>query len=80
MAGTKDTIRKFILTGALVVDCPAGKFSVPKACIFLSRHRWLDGCDLDSERVALSILQLALMFARQVLEEELSTTAHYDVL
>lgn len=71
--------RKFTLSVKMVVDCCARAFSVLTAWMLLPLHRRFIGCDLDLECVALRILQLALILARQVLNEDADTTGEEDV-
>lgn len=72
-------IQKVALSGRLVVDCFAGIFSAAKACIHSPQHKLFVGSDLDSECVALSLSQLALNFAREILNKELDNTVDQDV-
>lgn len=70
----KDTIRKFTILGGLVVGRCAGTFYVAKVCKLLPQYRRFFGCDPDSKFIALSLPQLALVFALQVLNMESNIT------
>lgn len=65
----KDIICAFALPSVLVVDCCDCTFSMTRACFRLPQHRQIVGCDLNWEFVASIHLQLALIIARQVLNE-----------
>lgn len=60
-----DVICKFTLSGGLVVDCCAGTFSLDKAGMLHQLQGWLVRSDFNSECVASSLPQMALIFAHQ---------------
>lgn len=70
---------KFILLGGQVVYCCAGTFTLLKLCMIRPQRRQLEGCGLDSDCVASSIAQLALIFACQVLNKEFDITEEENV-
>lgn len=63
----KDFAQKFTKLWSLVLDACDGMFSTAKFCLFLSKHRGFIGCEVDSSCVIEAILQLILLYARQVL-------------
>lgn len=75
----KDVVHKFNLPSGLAVRSNADTFSVAKACRYQSKHKRFVRCDLDSECVAPSLLQLALDFPRQVLIKESDITGYVDL-
>lgn len=76
----KEIIRKFTISGFLVVDCCGGTFLVAKACLFLPQHRRFVGFDLDVECVTPSLRQLELIFLRQVLNADSYNTRDETLL
>lgn len=54
-------------------------FSKDRTFMLLPQPRRLPGCDLDWECVAPNLLQLALIFTRQVLNEESYITGDNDM-
>lgn len=52
------------------VNCCAGTLTVVKACMLFPEQRRIFECDQDLDRVASSLSHLALIFARQKLNEE----------
>lgn len=62
-----------------VGDRCASSFSVAKARMLLPQHMRFVGY-MDLKRVTLSLLQLVLIFAHQVLDEEMDTTGDDNVL
>lgn len=64
-------IRKFTLSGGLVLNCSAGAFSVANAYMLLPQYRRFAGYDLASDGVASSFPQLVLIFPCRVMNKEL---------
>lgn len=69
-AWMEDIVQKFSKPGNLVVDASAGTFSVATACTVLLKHRKVIGCGVDPGCMTEAMLQLILLYARQVLSTE----------
>lgn len=72
-------ILKFTLLGGLVVNYCSNKFIVTKPCMLLQRHRQIVGYNLDLECDASSHLQIAVILAPQLSNEESDTIGDVDV-
>lgn len=75
MSLMNDIIRKLTLPGVQVMHRCASAFSAAKTCMLLPLRRRFVGCNVDTKCVTLGLSKLALVFARQVLNNKSDTTA-----
>lgn len=66
----KYIVQKFTRPGNVVIDACAGTFSVAKACLLLPKYRLFIKHEVEPGCVAKEMMQMILLYARQVLIKE----------